>query len=38
MLERTRSDIYQQITDHIIAAIETGTDEYRMPWHSDTTQ
>jgi antirestriction protein ArdC len=27
-------DIYQRITDQIVAAIERGADEWRMPWHS----
>jgi antirestriction protein ArdC len=28
-----RSDIYQSITDRIIAAIEAGAGDWRMPWH-----
>lgn len=28
-----RADIYQSVTDQIIAAIEAGADEWRMPWH-----
>lgn len=26
-------DLYQRITDQVIAAIAAGTDEFRMPWH-----
>ena len=26
-------DVYQRITDQIVAAIERGADEWRMPWH-----
>jgi antirestriction protein ArdC len=26
-------DIYQEATDHIIAAIEAGAGEWVMPWH-----
>ncbi len=26
-------DIQQHITDQIIAAIERGTGEFRLPWH-----
>ncbi|MDR3440600.1 zincin-like metallopeptidase domain-containing protein [Telmatospirillum sp.] len=28
-----RADIYQTITDHIIAAIEAGAGDWCMPWH-----
>ena len=28
------SDIYQTITDKIVAQIEQGVASYRMPWHS----
>jgi antirestriction protein ArdC len=27
-----RADIYSRITNQIIAAIEAGTGEFRMPW------
>jgi antirestriction protein ArdC len=30
-----RADIYTRITSQIIAAIEAGTGEFRMPWHHD---
>ena len=30
-----RADIYSRITNQIIAAIEAGTGEFRMPWHHD---
>ena len=30
----SRGDIYQRVTDRIIAAIEAGAGEWRMPWHS----
>jgi len=29
------NDIYERVTNQIIAAIEAGTGEYRMPWHHD---
>jgi antirestriction protein ArdC len=29
------ADIYSRITNQIIAAIEAGTGEFRMPWHND---
>ncbi len=29
-----RADIYQRITDSIVAAIEAGAGAWRMPWHS----
>ena len=29
----TRFDIHQHITDQIIAAIERGAGEFRLPWH-----
>ena len=31
------ANIYQRITDQIIAAIEAGADDWKMPWHSDGT-
>lgn len=34
MKEKARLDIYQQITDSIIAAIERGADDFEMPWNS----
>jgi antirestriction protein ArdC len=27
-------DLYQRVTDQIVAAISAGADEYRMPWNS----
>lgn len=33
-MTQDRSDIYQRITDRIIAAIEAGVGDWRMPWHS----
>lgn len=32
---RTR-DVYQSITDRIVASIEAGAGEFTMPWHRDT--
>ncbi|MES0179001.1 zincin-like metallopeptidase domain-containing protein [Mesorhizobium sp. M0025] len=32
---RTVNDIYERVTNQIIAAIEAGAGEYRMPWHHD---
>jgi antirestriction protein ArdC len=29
-------DIYQKITDHIIASIEAGAGEWKMPWHTSS--
>lgn len=29
----TSNDIYERVTSQIIAAIEAGASEYRMPWH-----
>ncbi|MCY1330432.1 DNA primase TraC [compost metagenome] len=31
----TRNDIYERVTSQIIAAIEAGAGDYRMPWHHD---
>lgn len=31
----SKSDIYTRVTEQIIAAIEAGTDTWRMPWHHD---
>ncbi len=28
-----RSDVYEAITDRVIAAIEAGAGEWQMPWH-----
>lgn len=30
-----RADVYTRITAEIVAAIEAGAGEYRMPWHHD---
>jgi antirestriction protein ArdC len=35
MSTQTRADIYSRITHEIIAAIEAGSHEWRMPWHHD---
>ena len=32
------ANIYQRITDQIIAAIEAGAGDWNMPWHSDGTE
>ncbi len=32
---RTR-DVYQSITDQIVASIEAGAGAFTMPWHRDT--
>ena len=32
---QTPTDIYERVTSQIIAAIEAGAGEYRMPWHHD---
>ena len=31
------ANIYQRITDQILAAIEAGAGDWKMPWHSDGT-
>ena len=31
------SNIYQRVTDQIVAAIEAGAGNYTMPWHTDGT-
>jgi antirestriction protein ArdC len=33
MSERTADDVYSRVTNHIVAAVERGAAEYRMPWH-----
>ncbi len=33
----TSKDIYERVTTQIIAAIEAGAGEYRMPWHHNGT-
>ena len=33
MTNSTKPNVYQQVTDTIIAAIEAGTGEWQMPWH-----
>ncbi len=35
MMNQERGDIYSRITTSIIAAIEAGAGEFRMPWHHD---
>ena len=32
---RTRANLYEEITAKIVAAIEAGAGEWRMPWHHD---
>jgi antirestriction protein ArdC len=32
--KQTRTDVYEQITSALIAAIEEGTGTFEMPWHS----
>ncbi|MDK1389732.1 zincin-like metallopeptidase domain-containing protein [Sinorhizobium sp. 8-89] len=34
-IPHTRNDIYERVTSQIIAAIEAGAGDYRMPWHHD---
>jgi len=36
-MAETRADIYSRITTEIVAAIEAGAGEWRMPWHHDGT-
>jgi len=31
---QARADIYQRVTDSIVATIEAGAGKWRMPWHS----
>lgn len=31
----SHADIYQTVTDRIVAAIEAGAGEWRMPWHGE---
>jgi antirestriction protein ArdC len=35
-MKTERFDIHQHITDRIIAAIECGAGEFRLPWHRST--
>ena len=35
-MKNERFDIHQHITDQIIAAIEKGAGEFRLPWHRST--
>ena len=30
-------DVHQEVTDRIIEALEAGTSDFQMPWHSDGT-
>jgi antirestriction protein ArdC len=34
-MSEQRTDVYSRITNSIIAAIEAGADEWKMPWHHD---
>ena len=31
----SRRDVYREITDYIIAAIEKGAGDFEMPWHRE---
>ena len=33
MAKERRFDIHQHITDQIVAVIERGAGEFRLPWH-----
>jgi len=33
MASSDRADVYARVTAQIVAAIEAGAGEYRMPWH-----
>ena len=35
--QQERADVYQKVTDQIIAAIEQGVDAWQMPWHRSAT-
>ena len=35
--QQERTDVYQKVTDQIIAAIEQGVDAWQMPWHRSAT-
>jgi antirestriction protein ArdC len=35
--DHAKADVYEQITNTIIAALEEGTEKYQMPWHSLST-
>ena len=32
--DSSKPDIYEQVTQALITALEEGAGEYRMPWHS----
>ncbi len=32
-----KRDVHQHVTDHIIAAVEAGAGDWRMPWHRSRT-
>jgi antirestriction protein ArdC len=32
-----KADVYEQITNAIVSAIEEGADKYEMPWHALST-
>ena len=36
--KQTRTDVYEQITAALIAAIEEGTGKFEMPWHAMPSQ
>lgn len=35
---KNNQDVYQQITNHVIAAIEAGAPRFEMPWHQGANQ
>lgn len=35
MSKQDRIDVYQRVTDQIVAAIEAGAESWEMPWHND---
>jgi antirestriction protein ArdC len=35
---QTKTDIHQEITDRIVAAIEAGAGDFTMPWHGDAAR
>jgi antirestriction protein ArdC len=36
-MNQTKTDVYAQITNAIVAAIEEGAQKYEMPWHTRST-
>src|ERR1700730_10846945 len=35
--QSARADVYARVTVEVVAAIEAGAGEWRMPWHHDGT-